>query len=311
MKNRKTILTFIVLASFIIPSVTFAYWYDPFSWSIWSIFKRDVAPVVVQPVSFPVSTSTPTVSSSTEPKINVVPVVQKKVVATPKPPQIKAVTTVSETNPTVDNSEIVAALEKIKKNASNISISRNDKILELKTWNTNITGGQYSDEYSVPREMISKLVSIYSEEASFAQLLSSSIDKTISENKDMESRYTEIHDAYLDLYSMAMNTNTISPSLLKLIDDVIGQCREVEIMRVKLDTTREVLAENGVNVSNTKTSTEIEQQRSQLNNDADTFIKNLSDAQAKLTSSDKEQREKYLKAIIYSPIGGSGWLNSR
>lgn len=299
----------IVFALFLIPSVTFAAWYNPFSWSIWSIFKKAPEPVAVQ-VDTKVSTSTPSVSTSTEQKNDVAPVQKKaETLVTPQP----KITQPAVTAPAVesDDAEIIANLQKIRTNANSIFVSRDNKVKEYQAWIDDLSDGQYSEEYAVPRDMIEKVIAIYSDERNLSEQLIAATDKTIADAENRDAQYNQIYDAYTTLYGMASDTNATVPTLKQFINNVIYECQAIEKARIELDTTQQVLAENGINVSGVKTTDEIAQQRAKIQSDSDTFLKNLADTQEKLRGDSKEKVETYLKAIIYSPIGNKGWLNSR
>lgn len=84
----KKYLSILVLTVFIIPSVAFASWWNPFTWKIWNIFNRSSgvkteSPVIVLPSS-PVNTSVGAievpkkVSPISKEDVKVIPVAQKE-----------------------------------------------------------------------------------------------------------------------------------------------------------------------------------------------------------------------------------------
>lgn len=288
----------IVLALVLIPSVTFAAWYNPFTWSIWSVFKKSDAPVVVQVET--ISTSSPSVSTSTEPKKDVAPETQKKTIATtPVQPKAEPVVQV------VDNTEVSENLAAIKSNVLKIVVSRNTWIADLNEDRETYTSSRYSDEYVPFLKVLDFVIAELKSERDLAQMISDTIDATpLSEQAN---NYDNLHDSYTSLLNVANATNEQRPFVLASLTNLIESSDSV----VKARIEREVINEFATQYGGSGSSVDFQAERARLNIEADAYIKNISDTQAKLRGNSKEKVETYLKAIIYSPIGNQGWLNSR
>lgn len=292
----------IVLALFLAPSVTFAAWYNPFTWSIWSIFKKSDAPVVVQVDT--ISTSSPSVSTSTETKKDVAPVETKKATTAPA-----AVKVQPKAEPVVvqveDTTEVTANLAAIKSNALKIVNSRSAWISDMKEDRASFTSSKYKSEYSALIKVYDFVIADLETEKSLAQSISDTIDATpLPAQADS---YKNISGAYTSLLATVNATNAEKINTLASIATLAEQSNDLVKSVIKLEATNDLSAQYG----GSSGSISLQAERDSLNAKADAYIKQISDTQKKLRGDSKEKVETYLKAIIYSPIGNKGWLNSR
>lgn len=297
MKKAKALFVFSLMAVAIYPSVTFAAWYNPFSWSFWSLFKKSMpAPVVLQVENKePESTTTqPAVATSTEEKPVIVQPKAKPVQVTV--PAIQSAATTA-TNDQVDAETISTNLAKVKENATKILNSRNATISSLQESRDSFAKSQYKDDYQSLIEVYDELIQSYSVEA----LMSTDIVNTISSAPASISSddYMSIHNAYLELLAMANDTNAQKVETFAQLNNLVDLSKALVKARIEQEATNDVFAPY---TSTGVSSADIEQQRAKVSADADAYLKNITDEQTKTQTERKEKIQTYLKGIFYSPI---------
>lgn len=294
MKKAKHFFVFTLLAVAIFPSVTFATWYNPLTWSFWSIFKKsEPTPIVLQIENKEVeSTSTPVIAATTE---------EKPAIIQPKKTTVKIVApivqSVSEPIPVqeVDNTQNLVS---IKNNVTKILNSRDATIATLQTTRDGFENSNYKDEYQNVIEIYDDIIQNLSTEKLMSTDLINTIDGAPTTMSSAD--FDKIYNAYLELLAMANDTNTKKADTFSQLSNLVDLSNAIVKARIELETTNQVFAP----YSNTKSmsSADIELQRTQLGTEADSYIKNLIDTQTKDQTARKDKIQNYLKAIIYSPI---------
>jgi len=293
----------IVLALFLAPSVTFAAWYNPFTWSIWSIFKKS-EPAVVQVETKEVNTSTPSVSTSTETKKDVAPVENKKAVvtSTPAPVQPKAEPVVQDV---VVNTEVSENLAAIKSNTLKIVASRNTWIFDMNADRAEFFTSKYKDEYAPLMKVYDFVIADLKSEKDLAQAIADTIDAIPA--SEQAALFDDVYASYTSLLATVNATNAEKVNTLASIANLASLSKDLVKSVIQLEATNDLSSQYDGSVS----SIDVQAERARLSEQADAYIKKIADTQVKLRGDSKEKVETYLKAIIYSPIGNKGWLNSR
>lgn len=293
MKKAKHFFVFTLLAVAIFPSVTFAAWYNPLSWSFWSIFKKSTpTPVVIQVENKDIeATSTdPVIATTTE---------EKPMIVQPKKTPVKAIAPLTQSivEPApIENVDNTQNLLSIKNNATKILNSRNATIATLQTARDGFANSKYKEEYQGVIEIYDDIILNYSTEKLMSTDLINTVDgapATVS-----SADFDKIYNAYLELLAMANDTNAKKADVFSQLSNLVDLSNAIVKTRIEIEATNEVFAP----YSKAKSSTDIESQRAQLNSDADSYIKNLMDTQTKEQTARKEKIQNYLKGIIYSPI---------
>jgi hypothetical protein len=292
----------IVLALFLIPSVTFAAWYNPFTWQIWSIFKKSDAPVVVQVET--ISTSSPSVSTSTEPKKDVAPETQKKTVSTPVQPKAEPiVVTQSLTNAERDGlvDEIVAQYRFIESNRN----AKNNALAELKEDQSVLSKNTYGD-FDFALLVINDTIAFVEGERAIDQMYLDRVGNLDSDQ--IETYYDTINLAFAEWSKLNLQYHDDTEIRSEFIHRAIDDGYALSKLRIEKEVIDEVFAPYR---TGSQSLSDIKAEQKKLSEEADAFLKNLATTQEKLRGDSKEKVDRYLKVIIYSPIGNSGWLNSR
>ena len=282
MKSFKFLLIIFFTIAIITPSVALAAWWNPVSWKVWSIFKKNPTPVVQTEIKTE-ATITPSANTPTT-------TTEKKVIPQPKATAPK--TAITQEVPIAEPVVVFNSEDRIaiKTNALKIIGSRDKLINSLKDRKTAHSNTKYPEEYTTLDAVIDKTISIFESEKVIAKLLVDAADKAPDASRD------GVINAYTELLSIVEDTNKDVPYMFSEMDRIHQLSNDIVKARIELEVINELSNQYGV--SGTQTSTA---DRASLTKQADDYIKSLVDAQEKLKESKKEKILLFLKVIITTP----------
>lgn len=302
MKNTtKTLLVAVLTVVIITPSVTFAAWYNPFSWSIWDIFKKSTPAPVVQTV--------PSVSEipNNSPATTTATTTSKAVPVVPKPVAPKVATQTTVTNEITDEQllqELRDALQSDWDARSQVARDfreMNDGVISnLEKEKQMLESSPYKEQYAKTIEIFEKIIQNRKAESAEINLMVDSpfkpktpIEQWYPSSVEYYNKYFVSFDHQTDLMLYDINT---ANKMVALANDYIEALINQQEIEAMFAPYKNLFPGKTVD----QISLEIQQNDQKFND-------NIKELQEKVNalkgnSETRKKVQQYLKTIIYYPI---------